>query len=204
MGAISVVATGFGPFPGAPENPTAALMERLTANPPELGADVSLHAFIVPTEYDGLAERVRLIGETAEPDIALHFGLAHSAKGFRLEQVARNRLQTGRVDAAGRTPPSAFMIEGAADLASTLPLARIEAALAACGLPVEFSDDCGDYLCNAIFYHSAGHLIASFQPRMAGFIHVPMTGPSLEAAALEAGARIIIAETVAAWREQAA
>lgn len=198
---ISVVATGFGPFPGAPVNPTEELMRQLAVNPPLLGDDVAFQSFVLPTEYAGLDERLRLIGAMARPDIAIHFGLAHSASGFRLERLARNRLEPGRVDAAGGIPASAVVVEGAPDLDSTLPLARIETALRAHGLPVVFSDDCGAYLCNAIFYQSRGGLVEAFQPEMAGFVHVPATSPSFTAAQLEDGARLILAETVAAWRE---
>ena len=47
---ISVVATGFGPFPGAPVNPTEALMRQLAIDAPLLGEDVAFQSFVLPTE----------------------------------------------------------------------------------------------------------------------------------------------------------
>ena len=44
-----------------------------------------------------VAQRLSEIGHAFRPDIAIHFGLAQSCSGFRLERVARNRLcQTGQ------------------------------------------------------------------------------------------------------------
>lgn len=198
---MQIVVTGFGPYPGQPQNPTEELMRQLAIDLPKLGQDVRLQRLVLPTEYSGLAERLTLIGALGKPDIAIHFGLAPMAKGFRLEEIARNYVATDQIDAAGKCAPFNEIATGVPDRASSLPLARLEAALRAENLPVERSQDCGDYLCNALFFHSCAGLVASFRPAMAGFIHVPLPGAHLNAAQLEAGARLIIAETVAAWRD---
>lgn len=201
---LSIIATGFGPYPGAPENPTEWLMRRLAVDAPAFGAAIRFQSFVLPTEYDGLGERMALIGKIAAPDIAIHFGLSRQAHGFRLERLARNRVATDRVDARGKVPAKAELAPGLGDIVSTLPVERCAAALNAAGIPAGLSDDCGDYLCNALFFHSCGGLFSGFQPRWAGFVHVPPLGPSFSADWLEKGAHIIIAETLTAWREGAA
>lgn len=200
---VSIVATGFGPYPGAPLNPTEGLMRLFAVDAPVCGEDVRFQSFVLPTEYDGLHERIALIGNIAAPDIAIHFGLSRSAPGFRLERLARNHVARDRVDAKGERPASAELAPGLGDIETSLPLERCAAALAVAGIPAAMSDDCGDYLCNALFFHSCGKLIASFQPRWAGFVHVPLPQASFSEDMLERGARIIIAETLAAWREKA-
>jgi pyroglutamyl-peptidase len=198
---IRALVTGFGPFPGAPENPTAALMQRLAAAPPRWpGVELAIET--IPTEYAGLPGVLARLGAEARPDVAVHFGLAKKAHGFRLERLARNRANAGREDAAGGRPASAVLAEGEADRASTLPLDRIAATLQAAALPWEWSEDCGDYLCNALFFHAAAGLVPAFRPAMAGFVHVPLPGERFTAGDLERGARLILEECVAACAAQ--
>lgn len=203
---IRVLVTGFGPFPKAPVNPTEALMRRLAARPPQLGRGVRVATAVIPTEYAGLAGELARLGSREKPDVAIHFGLAMKAKGFRLEARARNATATNRVDAAGNKPPSAEIAAGEADRFSNLPLDAIAVSLVGSGLPMQRSDDCGTYLCNALFFHSAAGLVPNFRPAMRGFIHVPMPQPraSIDEDALERGASLVIAESVAAYRTWAA
>jgi pyroglutamyl-peptidase len=198
---IRLLVTGFGPFPGAPLNPTEALVCRLDADPPALGDDVALAIEVVPTEYGKLAPTLDRFGREVTPDIAIHFGLAGMAVVLRLEGRARNAIAAGRPDAVGFCPTDATIVSGGADHASTLPLERIAAALTAAGIESVPSDDCGDYLCNAIFYHAVSGIVPSYRPAMAGFVHVP---PSdiLSPDDLDRAARIILSATVAAYRAQ--
>lgn len=197
---MRVLATGFGPFPGAPVNPSEALIRRLAAAPPRLGEGVIFHTHVFPTEYAQLATELDRLGRAVRPDLAVHFGLAASAQGFRLEARAQNKVAADRVDAAGERPSAAGLAPTGGDHLSNLPLNAIEAALRQAQLPVQLSQDCGDYLCNALFYHSRGGLLEAFRPAMSGFIHVPLPGLLLSEDELEAGARLILAEAAMALR----
>jgi pyroglutamyl-peptidase len=193
--------TGFGPFPGAPENPTAGLMQHLAAAPPRWpGVELTIET--IPTEYAGLPGVLGRLGAEARPDVAVHFGLAKSAHGFRLERLARNAVSTTREDAAGARSSVAVLAEGEADRPSTLPLERIAASLHAAALPWQWSEDCGDYLCNALFFHAAAGLVPAYRPAMAGFVHVPLPSERFSADDLERGARLILEECVAAFAAQ--
>jgi len=200
-----VLVTGFSVFPGAPVNPTEALVGLLRETPPADGV-AAFRAEVLAVEYDGLAARLSAIGQDFAPDIAVHFGLARTARGFRLERVARNSLRQARPDNAGRLPQAETICAGPETWASTLPLDAIAADLSAAGLPVEFSDDAGGYLCNMAFALSRSGTCAGLAPAMSGFVHVPpLAGTGLAGEIemtlddLAKGARIILARCCREW-----
>jgi pyroglutamyl-peptidase len=211
-----VLLTGFGPFPGAPENPSQRLVEALRDGRAG-GLDCELHSAVLPTRYDAAREAALRLHRRLRPDIAVHFGFSLKAQGFTLERMAANRILPGRLDAGGARPArAAIRPAGPRTCASTLPLESIRAALADRGLPAAFSDDAGGYVCNLIFY-AAG---ARRGPAMAGFVHVPLiaeTPPrpaqrvragrglvTLSRGELLEGARIIVETCRAEWRRRRA
>lgn len=178
---IRILATGFSAFPRAPVNPTEALVAMLDAARPWLGADVELMVRVLPVEYGRAPAMLAEIGRDFRPDIAVHFGLAESAKGFRLETTARNRSSVLAADAAGLMPASMRICPGPNTLRSGLPLDAIEQALSEKGLPVQVSGNAGAYLCNHIFYLSRSGSVPDFRPAMSGFVHVPFLAEQLSA-----------------------
>lgn len=201
-----ILVTGFSVFPGAPVNPTEALVEELRRNPPASERTGAFRAEVLAVEYATVAGQLSAIGCDFRPDIAVHFGLARECAGFRLERVARNSHAGARPDQAGVLPATSRICEGAETYASTLPLDLIAARLTQAGLPIQWSDDAGSYLCNTVFALSAAHACEGFAPRMSGFIHVP---PLKEAEPgnpramamddLVAGARIAVTACIEAW-----
>jgi pyroglutamyl-peptidase len=194
-----LLVTGFEPFPGAPVNPTEGLVQALRKEPPqELSA---FRAEVLPVDYTKVGPALSGIGHEFRPDIAIHFGLAAECSGFRLERIARNSFAGARPDNAGAMPSSEKICEAPAELPSNLPLQAIHDALAAEGLPVEWSDNAGAYLCNMVFTLSRAHGAENFSPAMSGFVHVPPmeAGTGLARAELIAGARIIVAQSIEAW-----
>ncbi len=195
-----ILVTGFGPFPGAPVNPTQRLVEALRGEPPA-GA---FRAELLAVDYLAVGPRLGEIGRAFSPDIAIHFGLATGCTGFRLERVARNSLAGAPPDANGALPSATAICPGPGTIASRLPLEAIAQALAFAGLPVEWSDDAGAYLCNMTMTLSLAHACEGFSPPVSGFVHVPLTreaggGPMTDADLL-AGARIIIEACRDGWR----
>ena len=199
-----ILLTGFSVFPGAPVNPTEALVGSLRETPPAIDAD--LKTAVLSVEYDTIAAQLAALCADFQPDIALHFGLARECAGFRLERVARNTNAKARPDNLGNMPAAAAICAGPGTIASTLPLEEMERRLAAAGLPVEWSDDAGGYLCNTVFTLSAAHVCDGLKPAMTGFIHVPpldvdgsATGATLSLADLRRGADIILSAAADAW-----
>lgn len=199
-----VLVTGFEPFPGAPVNPTEKLVAALSANPPVFDGAGEFRAEILPVDYAAVGPRLSAIGHAFAPDIAVHFGLAQECSGFRLERLARNRFEPDRPDNSGALREPGAICTGPETFDSGLPLDAIHQRLSALGLPVEWSDDAGGYLCNMVFTLSRAHACDGFAPAMSGFVHVPLTGEglALSDAGLLAGALVIVEECLAGWRER--
>ncbi len=177
--------TGFGPFPGAPDNPTEALVAALSGEPPEVLGASAFRAALLPTDYRRSWSKLRRLCAGFSPDAVVHFGLAVRAESIRVERLASNRVDPRKPDAAGFAPRLGRAARsGAVALPSTFPAAEIVAALAAAGFDAVLSDDAGDYVCNATLYRSLAHAPAG---RRVGFIHVPpervLAAPRLREAA---------------------
>ena len=162
--------TGFGPFPGAPRNPTAEVVARLATSGSgrRLGVEIVPHVF--DTTWAALEALPELVA-TAQPDAVLHLGLKRRARAITVEAFGRNRVLRAAVDAAGVAAASTMLDPaGPPRLTVTLPVRRLRARIAALGLPVEISGDAGRYLCNALLHRSL-----RLGGRPTGFLHLPPT-----------------------------
>lgn len=160
-----LLVTGFGPFPGMPRNPSAALARalgaalRCRAGPrPQVLVLRTAYAAIPGTLLPALAER---------PAAILMLGVASRARRIRVEARARNRASRLYPDASGR-------ISARLDLDPEGPAARRSpvaaqalAILRRHGLDARASNDAGRYLCNASYYAA----LASDCPAL--FVHIP-------------------------------
>ncbi len=163
-----LLVTGFGVFPGAPENPTAWAMSQLEKSgwQPD-GARLVVRT--LPVTFDLWDAVMAPLLEELKPDGVVSFGLSAKATGVTLESTARNAVATDRPDFAGACAGSACVDEQGPQIHPTrLPLTDIVSALRRAGIPVARSDDAGDYLCNMLFYR-----LMAAGPAVSGFIHVP-------------------------------
>ncbi len=167
-----ILVTGFSSFPGAPRNPTERLIAELENRKAELAALGDVRLAVLDVDYRNLPQALTRLGGDFAPDIAIHFGLSGKAGGFMLERLARNAVGP-LPDNAGHVPEARTICALADAYPSTLPLDEMRAALEGAGLPVDWSDDAGDYLCNYLFYHSRAGLAEGFAPPLSGFVHVP-------------------------------
>lgn len=170
----TLLIAGFGRFPGAPVNPTAALVARLARRRRPAMADVRLVTHVFATRYAAVdAELPALIAREA-PDAVLLFGVATKAKTVRIELFARNRRSVLFPDAARvRSVLAAIEPGGPAWLQTQAPIARLAAAARASGVPPIFSRNAGHYLCNYAYWHALDHAARDNGPRFAVFVHVP-------------------------------
>jgi pyroglutamyl-peptidase len=166
-----LLVTGFGPFPGAPRNPTAEVVRQLVDGGcgRRLGVEIVGHVF--STTWRALDALPAVLAES-RPDAVLHLGLKRRASAIAVEAFGRNRVTVAAVDAGGRRPV-ASMLDTAAPprLRVSLPIDRIAARIAGLGLAVEISEDAGRYLCNALLWRSLR--LAAGRPT--GFLHLPPT-----------------------------
>jgi pyroglutamyl-peptidase len=182
-----LLVTGFGPFPGAPENPTEALIKALAKEPADAVGAGTFKTVVLPTAYGRSWAKLRRTYARFEPDMVVHFGLHGGANAIHIETVGVNLIDPKKPDASGSTPTSGRVRRGGPErLSATLPADAILAALKRNRILAQLSDDAGDYVCNATLYRS---LHAAPAGRTVGFIHVP---PDLTPDALFAAARIIL------------
>src|ERR1700687_2192099 len=114
--ALTVLITGFGPFPGAPFNPTAALAKRLARRRRPALSEIVRIAHVFPTSYAAVEREVPHLTARPRPDLMLLFGLAPRTPHLRIETRARNRRSTLFADVDGMHPSMAIRAGGPAAL----------------------------------------------------------------------------------------
>ena len=76
---LTILVTGFGPFPGAPFNPTGPLVKRLARLRRPSLADVKIVGYVFPTSYAAVDRDLPRLIARHKPDALLMFGLAPRA-----------------------------------------------------------------------------------------------------------------------------
>ena len=90
--AATILVTGFGPFPGAPFNPTGPLVKALARMRRPCLADAKIVAHVFPTSYAAVDRDLPRLIARHKPDALLMFGLAPRASTVRIETRARNTV----------------------------------------------------------------------------------------------------------------
>jgi pyroglutamyl-peptidase len=171
--AATILVTGFGPFPGAPFNPTEPLVQRLARLRRPGLADTKIVSHIFPTGYAAVDRELPRLLAKHKPDALLMFGLAPRAKTIRIETRARNSVSL-LPDAGGVALRRLTIAAGGpAALAMPAPARRLLAAVRGMGVPAALSRDAGRYLCNYLCWRAAEAADQKGGPRLAAFVHVP-------------------------------
>jgi pyroglutamyl-peptidase len=174
---LTILITAFGPFPGAPFNPTGALVHAL-AQRSQVGVRRRAHVFV--TSYETVDRELPALIAREKPAALIMFGLAQRTKYVRIEALARNTLARSIPDAAGRLPTAdAIAPKGPATLALPAPAQRFLAAARATGAMTVLSRDAGGYLCNYLCWRASESAAMPGGPRLATFVHVPLVRPLL-------------------------
>ena len=169
----TILVTGFGPFPGAPFNPTEALVQRLAQLRRPALANVKIVTHVFPTGYAAVDRDLPGLIAKHKPDALLMFGLATRTPHLRIETRARNALAL-MPDATGASlRRSAIARDQAQALPMPAPVRHLLAAVRAARVPAALSRDAGRYLCNYLCWRSA-EAAKSGGLRIAAFIHVPL------------------------------
>jgi len=103
----TILVTGFWPFPGAPYNPTQALVGKLARLRRPALAGITIVPHVFPTSYAAVDRELPKLIATHRPDALLMFGLAARTRFLRIETRARNALallpDVSRARPRGRT-----------------------------------------------------------------------------------------------------
>lgn len=175
---LRVLVTGFGPFPGAPYNPTQPLVTRLTRLRRPAFDDVELTSHIFPVTYSAVDRELPLALRQHRPHALLMFGLASRTPHLRIETRARNAVTMLWPDAA-QTRVRKGSIAGGADAQRFGPhTAKLLRAAQRTGIYARASRDAGSYLCNYLSWRAIEAVDAGNGPRLAAFIHIPLLARS--------------------------
>ena len=168
---MTILITGFGPFPGAPFNPTEPLVMELARRHP---AGVRRVAHVFRVSYEAVDQELPELLARERPDALVMFGLAGRTKHLRIETRARNALTRLLPDAAGYVPAAATILpEAPSTLPLRVPAQRLLMAARSAGVPAAVSRDAGRYLCNYLCWR-ATEAACNGGPRIAAFVHVPI------------------------------
>jgi len=171
---LRVLLTGFGPFPGAPFNPTEPLVARLLRLRRPALDDVELSGHIFPVTYGDVDRQLPELLKARRPQALLMFGLAARTRHVRIETRARNAVTTLWPD-AGRSRARKGSISGGADAKMFGPhTAKLLRAADTTGVDVRGSRDAGSYLCNYLSWRAIEATGRDHGPQLAAFIHVPL------------------------------
>jgi pyroglutamyl-peptidase len=174
----TILLTGFGPFPGAPVNPTGPLVQALARSRHSDLRGVRRVAHVFETSYAAVDRELPLLLAREQPLVLIMFGLAQRSRHIRIETRARNALAAAP-DASGYHPAANVIAAGGpATLTLPAPAPRLLAAARLAGTSAALSRNAGDYLCNYLCWRACeatsrglGPTLASL--RLAAFVHVP-------------------------------
>ena len=189
----TILVTGFGPFPGAPFNPTEVLVKRLRRM--RVGrTEIVTHIF--KTSYQAVDRDLPKLLKRHKPDTILMFGLAARARIIRIETRAQNALAQ-LPDAAGKTPRRSAIAAGKPPaLPMAVPAQLLLKALRETGVRARLSRDAGRYLCNYLCWRATEAASGKDGPGVAAFVHVPLVGRNSLLTAddlVRAGTRVLAA-----------
>ncbi len=170
---LRILVTGFGPFPGAPWNPTQPLVSRLTRLRRPAFADVEISSHIFPVTYTAVDRELPQALAQHKPNALLMFGLAGRTGYLRVETRARNAVTMLWPDAA-QARSRKGSIAGGADAQEFGPhTAKLLRAARATRIDARASRDAGSYLCNYLSWRAIEAVETDNGPRLAAFIHIP-------------------------------
>jgi pyroglutamyl-peptidase len=171
---MNILLTGFGPFPGAPVNPTERLVEKLAHSRRLALAGGRRTAHVFRTSYAAVDRELPELLKRIKPDVLVMFGLAARARHLRIEIRARNAASRIVPDASGGRPRAGSIAPGAAaSLALRIPAQRLLQAARSTGVKSALSRDAGRYLCNYLCWRATEAAARPNGPKVAAFIHVP-------------------------------
>ena len=164
-----ILVTGFEPFNGADDNPSARVIEALARD-----GRHGLLARVLPVSARRMPGALAGLLAPHRPDVVIGLGEARGATAVRVECVAANRLDCRTADNDGIIIAGGPIVPVGPDaLDASLPVDRLIEAIRSAGAACERSTCAGTFLCNQMMY-LALHW-AALDPRrpLVGFIHLP-------------------------------
>jgi pyroglutamyl-peptidase len=166
---MTVILTGFEPFPGVAINPSQKIVEHFQVR------DGDWIAEVLPTAFAPAGERVRALIRQHRPGAVISIGVAARRTTIALERFALNINDADRPDNSGvQASGQTIRAGGPAAYRATLPLEVMAEALAARSIPFSYSNHAGAYVCNHVMYCALDEIALLGLTTASGFIHIPM------------------------------
>ena len=171
---LRILITGFGPFPGAPFNPTMPLVKRLTQLRRPAFGDVDLIGHIFHVTYATVDRELPALIAQRRPHALLMFGLADRTAHVRVETRARNAVTTLFPDADRTRARKGSIVSGANVMMFGPHTAKLLRAAVGTGIDARASRDAGSYLCNYLSWRAIEAAAKDGGPALAAFVHIPL------------------------------
>ena len=175
---MKVVIAGFGPFPGAPSNPSGRLAIALARRRRPALAGIEIMSHVFATSYAAVDRDLRNL-LAHKPDVILMFGLAGRRRHICIETRARNARSLIFPDVGGSRPERAAIETGPArELRGNAPFAQLLHAVQRTVLPARLSRDAGAYLCNYAYWRALESKQNNLESKqnnnvLVQFVHIP-------------------------------
>ena len=171
---LRILISGFGPFPGAPFNPTEPLVARLLRLRRPALSEVELTGHIFPVTYRDVDRQLPDLLAAHRPHALLMFGVASRTRHVRIETRARNAVTTLWPDAYHARGRKGSIAGGADALTFGPHTAKLLRAAVGTGIDARASRDAGSYLCNYLSWRAIEASRGNHSPRLTAFVHVPL------------------------------
>jgi pyroglutamyl-peptidase len=175
---LRVLITGFGPFPGAPYNPTMPLVKRLAQLRRPAFDDVTFSIHIFHVTYATVDRELPELIAALRPDALLSFGLADRTNFMRIETRARNAVTTTFADADRNRARKGSIVDSAGAAMFGPHTEKLLRAARATGIDARASRDAGSYLCNYLSWRAIEAVSKKDGPCLAAFVHIPLLARS--------------------------
>jgi pyroglutamyl-peptidase len=193
---LRICITGFGAFPGAPFNPTEALVARLLRLRRPALDEVELSGHIFPVTYKAVDHELPELLAKHRPHALLMFGLASRTSFVRVETRARNAVTTLWPDADHARLRKGSISDGADAMMFGAHTAKLLRAARATGIDARGSRDAGSYLCNYLSWRAIEATGGDSGLCLAAFVHVPPLARGAESRRKNATHRVTLEELV--------
>ncbi len=196
-GTLRILITGFGPFPGAPYNPTEKLVERLLRLRRPALANIERIGHVFPVSYSDVDDQLEQLIQRHHPQALLMFGIAARTPFLRIETRARNTVTQIWPDATHTQVGHRGIDMGAESTRRFGPHTQmLLRAAQSTGIDARASLSAGYYLCNYLSWRAIAATREEGGPRLAAFIHVPLVSRNSGSPQKKASPRITFEELV--------